>query len=239
MAIPFKVVDRRNSLHPAVGLGFAITVTAAILGEWSLQEFCWSAWLAGLVYSWLCIAVTALRVLSGATGQKAELESALPVLHHIPSSLFILIFTPPVFLSAVILLIALAYIFSFYGLFLSVFAEMEPLELFGRNGFINSDFVTPVVFLAKRFWPMVLGTLLARVSEFRAKQGWQFALYPVLQSVFHMHILVLLLPFLMLLAWAILGEKYESAVIVLLSAILYYLPTRPGRKDPVGKEVIS
>lgn len=40
----------------------------------------------------------------------------------------------------------LGYTFAFglYGLLLSFFAEMEPHELFGRNGFINSDFWTPV-----------------------------------------------------------------------------------------------
>ena len=53
------------------------------------------------------------------------------------------------------------YAFAFYGVFLSVFAEMTPPEFFGRNGFINSDFYGPVFWLLERYWPLVVGTVAA------------------------------------------------------------------------------
>lgn len=66
-----------------------------------------------------------------------------------------------------------SYIFGFYGLFLSVIAEMEPLSFFGRNNFINSDFFTPVMYLLKCFWLMTLGVLITQCEDFFRENPWQ------------------------------------------------------------------
>ena len=41
-------------------------------------------------------------------------------------------------------------IFAFYGIFFSVFAEMDPVSLFGANGFINSDLLITASVMFRR-----------------------------------------------------------------------------------------
>jgi hypothetical protein len=54
---------------------------------------------------------------------------------------------------------------------------MEPLNFFGRNGFINSDF-TPLIYLVDRFWPMSAGVLIANWEDFFRKNPWKRVLLP-------------------------------------------------------------
>ena len=121
---------------------------------------------------------------------------------------------------------AYTYAFGFYGLLLSFFAEMEPHALFGRNGFINSDFWTPVRYLATTFWAMSVGTIVAHGRGLVGTNPWKRMLLPLATEIVRVHLMVLLMPFLALLAWAVLGESYESVVIVLLMTAFYLLPGR-------------
>lgn len=52
-------------------------------------------------------------------------------------------------------------------------------------------------------------------------------------TVLRTHILVVLMPFIALAAWAVLGEAYQSVAIVSLMALFYLLP-EPASSPPPG-----
>lgn len=123
-----------------------------------------------------------------------------------------------------------SYLFGFYGIFLSVFAEMEPHALFGRNGFINSDFFTPVTYLLGNFWPMVAGTLLANAGDLVRGNPWQR--FVPGHEILRMHVLAIGMPFLALIAWVLFRDSYQQPTIVVLMCLFYLMPKSRGRKPP-------
>lgn len=118
------------------------------------------------------------------------------------------------------------YLFGFYGLFLSVFAEMEPHSFFGRNGFINSDFFTPVAYLLQLFWPMVLGTLAANGRVLFGRKPWKRIAFPLQSEIIRIHVLTLTLPFISMLTWFLFRDNYQRSALVLLLGIFYLLPRK-------------
>jgi hypothetical protein len=212
-------------------IGFGLAAVFAVAKEWSLPQFCWGAWLAGLTYVWVNIITASLKIILSAGASRTGYADRLPFLRRI---------FPPVFvLGLSVLSIGVGYlafriysfVFGFYGLFLSVFAEMEPATLFGRNGFINSDFYTPVVYLVEQFWPIPVGVLIANWGDFLRGNPWKRVLLPVEDEILRMHIMVLALPALSVVAWAVVGEAYQSITIVLLMAVLYLLPKKAPAVD--------
>jgi hypothetical protein len=214
----------RPRLFGLAGLAFAAPM--AVAGDWSLMEFCWSTWLAGLLFTWLCVLTGGMQIVLTAPRWRVLLERRVPPLARLNGST-----TRALTAAGATVLMALAfqaytYAFGFYGLFLSFFAEMEPHALFGRNGFINSDFWTPVRYLAATFWAMSVGTIVAYGGGLVGTNPWKRMLLPLATEIVRVHLMVLLMPFLALLAWAALGESYESVVIVLLMTAFYLLPGR-------------
>jgi hypothetical protein len=112
---------------------------------------------------------------------------------------------------------------------------MEPHILFGRNGFINSDFFTPVAYLINIFWPMALGTLITSLKDFYKKDPWQRIILPFQREVLRMHVMILALPFIALIAWALFGNKYQPVVIILLLGIFYLLPWKETKDEAAKK----
>jgi hypothetical protein len=202
-------------------LGFGLASAFALLGGWTLPEFCWSTWLAGLVYTWALVTAVALRAIFSASSDRAAYEARFPEIKRISSPVFRLGVVAISISLGLVALYAFSLLFGFYGLFLSVFAEMEPHDLFGSNGFINSDFFTPVLALAERFWPMTVGVLIANWEDFVRRDSVGNRLRPLQAEVVRMHVMVLLLPFLSLAAWALLGEGYQPLAIVLLTGVLF------------------
>jgi hypothetical protein len=219
----------KSPFHPAGLIGFGLASSFSVVQKWSLQEFCWSTWLAGLVFSWTCVAIAAAQILLTAGTERSRYEKKFAFLRKVPP----LAGHAAIFLTGALIgcaaLILYTYLFGFYGLFLSVYAEMEPHSLFGRNGFINSDFFTPVVYLTRELWPMALGTLIASVPDLLRGDPWKRVLLPIQSEVIRMHVMVVALPFLTLLAWALFGTNYQPVTIVLLIA-LFFLLTKRGRK---------
>jgi len=226
----------RTAVNPYGAIGFGLASVFAVTQEWSLPEFCWSTWLAGLVYAWSCIATASIQIILTARSDKAAYEQHLAFLRRCSGGLFLLGAT--VISVAVGLLAFRLYsvLFGFYGLFLSVFAEMEPFALFGRNGFINSDFFTPVMVLVDRFWPMTLGVVIANWEDFVRKNPWKRVLLPFQKEILRMHVMILALPFISLIAWALFGEAYQSITIILLMGLLYLLPKKARGDDAEIKE---
>lgn len=206
--------------------GFGLVAVVAVAERWSLPEFCWSTWLAGLGYAVACVLTAVVQIILTARSAKEGYEAKLPFLRRVSPGLFV---AGVAVVSIVVGLVALrvyTYLFGFYGLFLSVFSEMEPLELFGRNGFINSDFVTPVMVLAERFWPMVVAILLANWRDFVRSPPWKRLGAPADRELIRIHVMVIALPVLSLLAWAVFGDSYQPVTVVLLMAVLFLLPKR-------------
>lgn len=219
----------RTSINPYGAIGFALAAVFSITQNWSLPEFCWSTWLSGLVYTWICIVAASFQIILTARSEKKAYDERLPLLRRISPSVFLLC---AIVVSVSIGLIALrlySFLFAFYGLFLSVFSEMEPLSLFGRNGFINSDYFTLVEHLVVLYWPMALGAVIANWEDFFRKNPWKRIFLPFQKEILRMHVLILALPVLSLIAWALFGQAYQSITIVLLMGLLYLLPKKePG-----------
>jgi hypothetical protein len=206
--------------------GLSLAATIAVVADWSLAAFCWSTWLAGLLFTWLCVISGGLQIVLSARKWRGMLALHLPALERLPESAFTVLIMGTAVILTVLAFQAYSFAFGFYGLFLSFFAEMEPHALFGRNGFINSDFWTPVRYLAGTFWAMSIGTMIAYGSELVRSNPWQRMLLPFASELLRVHMMVVVMPFLALGAWAVLGESYQSVVIVLLMAVFYLLPSR-------------
>jgi hypothetical protein len=225
----------KSFLNIAVSLiAFGLTSYLAVTQQWSVQELCWSVWLAGLFYSWTCVITAAIQILLTASTQKEYYYTAVPFIKRISSEVFALVIIPVTLLVGWIVLYLYCYLFSFYGLFLSVFAEMEPHSLFGRNGFIKSDFFTPVTYLAQSLWPMILATLIANADDFLQKKPWERILFPFKSNtILRIHIMTIALPFLIMIAWALFKETYQQLTIVLLIGIFYLLPKKQQKEKAV------
>ena len=213
--------------HSAGIIGFGLTSAFAVTEKWSLQEFCWSTWLAGLVYSWACVITAAIQILLTARRERGTYEISIPFLQRVSPNVYFFGITLATLLIGWIALYGYSYLFAFYGLFLSVFAEMEPHSLFGRNGFINSDFTTPVTYLLEKFWPMIVGTLIANAGDFVKNRAWMGILLPFRSNeILRIHILTLGLPFVTLIAWALFKTAYQPITLVLLIGLFYLLPKK-------------
>jgi hypothetical protein len=216
---------------PGILFGAAAFVLAAgfaAVEDWSLPEFCWSAWLAGLLYAWLGILAVMIRIGLLARAGRDAWTSRLPVLERLPPAAF-----PP---AAALIAVAggliafhlCNFLFAFYGILLSFFAEMEPHVFFGRNGFINSDFYSPVAYLLTRYWPMALGVALAHGDALLRTPGRNRIADPAMREILRTHVMVVTVPFLSLFAWFIFGDRYHTPTILLLMALLFLLPRKPA-----------
>ncbi len=221
---------------PVYGIAaFGLTAWYAAVQQWSLPEFCWATWLGGLLYAWLCVFSAAVHIMLVAGTFRPACEQRLPAVRRVP---------PWAFCAAVAVLAACAalmafrlynYVFGFYGIFLSVFAEMQPHALFGRNGFINSDFYTPVMYLAERLWPMGVGIAMANWRDFTGPMPWKRVFFPMEREVIRLHLFVIGLPFIAMIAWAMFGDAWQTPAIVLLLAVLYLAPKKNAGARAAGQ----
>lgn len=216
----------KTVFNPYGVIGFGLTSYFAVAQEWSLPEFCWGAWLAGLLYAWGCIATASLQIILSARADKAAYEERLPFLQHLSPIVFMFGVTAVSVCVGILAFRIYSFLFGFYGLFLSVFAEMEPHALFGRNGFINSDFFSPVAYLLNLFWPVAVGVLIANWKDLFGKNPWKRIVLPFQREILRLHVMILALPFAAMLSWALFKEAYQTITIVILLGLLYLLPKK-------------
>ena len=226
----------RSVINPLGAIGFGWASGFAVTQSWSLPEFCWSTWLAGLLYAWVCLLAVGLRLILSARAEQSAYAQRLPFLRRLSPMAFLGVVTAVAVGVGLLAFRISCYVFGFYGLFLSVFAEMEPHALFGRNGFINSDFYTPVVYLVERFWPMAVGLAFANADLFLQRQPWTQAMLPLRREVLRMHAMVLALPFFALFSWGLFRDRYQTATILLLMGLLYLLPRRQPKAGPSAEK---
>ncbi len=166
--------------------------------------------------------------------QKTYYDSKVPFLENISQEFFSLGILPVSLLVGFIALYIYTWLFSFYGLFLSVFAEIQPLDLFGRNGFINSDFFTPVTYLAERYWLMILATLIANADDYMHRNAWERIVLPFKQNeILRIHIMILVMPFLAMITWALFKDAYQQLTIILLIGIFFLIPKKKQEEQNV------
>jgi hypothetical protein len=206
--------------------GFALSAGYAIHGRWQLPELCWSFWVSGLGCCWVFVLVGGLRcMLQPVAGLPAAVR-LWPVFATSPASAGRALIAVAGAAIGVALFHAYTWLFGFYGLFLSVFTEMEPKEMFGRNGFINSDFYTPVVYLLERYWPMALGTVVAEILPALTLSPWRAQFLPFSRQLVPIHVMVLGMPFAALFFWWVAGGHYQTPTVVLVLALFYFFPRR-------------
>ena len=202
-------------------MGFVLSSIFIIDDEWLLSEYCWSIWISGLIYSWFTVLLSFIKNILNLNQISKNLKNKfvyLKKLSFLTTNLLVLI---TLSIIGLIFFKLYSYLFGFYGILLSVFAEMEPHYFFGRNGFINSDFFTPVVYLCNNFWPMILGTLIANYSHISELESSKLIFYPFESNITKIHIMTVLLPFLSLIFWMIFKEDYQIFVIMIFNLIFY------------------
>ncbi len=229
----------KSSFIPAF-IAFGLMSYLAVVQQWSLQEFCWCVWLAGLFYSWTCVMTAAIQMMLTARAQKDYYHANIPLMKKIPPALFALGMIPVALLIGFVGLYLYTWLFSFYGLFLSVFAEMPPVDLFGRNGFINSDFFTPVTYLTDQYWPMILATLAANADGLLRTTPWKRIIFPFKQNeILRIHVMTLLMPFLAMMTWEFFRDAYQQLTIILLIGIFYLLPKRRFKQENMANNPLK
>ena len=157
---PEPTPSRRVAIgHQLAGL--AVSVVFAVSSDLTLAEFCWSVWLVGLYSAYVSAGRIALRLVRF---REALLRERVPPLSGVSGRALLGISLVAATLLGGGLLYAFSLAYGFYGIMLSVWVQLPPEELFGRNGFINSDFWTPVAHLTRLYWPLVVGQLLSEAS---------------------------------------------------------------------------
>lgn len=218
--------------RPLAMVGFGVSSPFALGQQWSLQEFCWSTWLAALVFSWACVVTAVLQILTTGAATRPALERRFPPLRNLPAAAYAVLMAGFALGAAAAAFWVYSFVFSFYGVFLSVFAEMEPVRLFGRNGFINSDFYTPVAHLLGKYWPMAAGALIADAVFLVKGNPWRRFAAPFHSEALRLHLFVIALPFVTMLAWALFGRDYHPAAMLLLSLLFYFFPRKSAFANP-------
>jgi hypothetical protein len=77
-------INRHGVVAFGVASGFSLTQ------GWSLPEFCWSTWLAGLVYTWACIVTALIQIIFTARSKKLLYEERFPLIMQISPLVFLL-----------------------------------------------------------------------------------------------------------------------------------------------------
>lgn len=216
----------KTAFNPYGIVGFGLAAYFAVVQEWSLPEFCWGTWLAGLLYTWGCIATASLQIIVFARTDKAAYEKHLPFLRHFSPIAFIFVIIVAIVCGGILAFRVYSLLFGFYGLFLSVFVEMEPLAFFGRNGFINSDFFSPVTYLLNLFWPVAVAVLIANWEDFFGRNPWKRLALPIQREILRLHIMILALPFVAMLSKALFKDAFQTVTIVILIGLLCLLPKK-------------
>jgi len=200
---------------PTVLSGLLLSLAFTLSSDVSLAEFAWTFWLVGLYSSYISAGRFAVRTVL----YRDSLRERIPPLSELEPRALLWVSLALAVGGGIALAYAFTYVFGFYGIMLSVWVRLQPEELFGRNGFINSDFWTPVVYLTRLYWPLVLGQIISESSAlFGRPQPSSESFSPERQLVV-LHVFVLALPFVAMLAYALLGAEYETLSIVILLVI--------------------
>jgi hypothetical protein len=214
----------RNAFNPHTVAGFVLSSVFAFTQEWSLPEFCWSVWLAAIVFTWGCIFTAPLQIILSARSENAIYFKYFPTLRWIPPEVLLLGVTIISLSAGYFAFYIYSRLFGFYGIFLSAFAQMEPKNMFGPNGFINSDFFTPVMYLIDNYWPMAVGVLIVNWENLFLNDPVKRMILPFQKEFARLHVMIIAMPFITIIFYALFRKLYQPITIVILMALLYFFP---------------
>jgi hypothetical protein len=229
-------------------LAFLLTAFFAFKFDWQANELCWGLWVSSLLTGWAVILSSVLRTLFHLVGvpllREADLdEKGDPLSAYFRAKAFggqtkeakNPLASLPVILVAVGTLGIGAFTwfhFTFFhtvhALLMSFFLQMEPLQLFGPNGFINADKKEVILYLITNYWAMILGTFIARRGIlFGGNPGVN--LKAIYQGVMRIHFFILLSAFLFFLVYF--GIEVYQRVLLFILLFLFFFPIRVFRRE--------
>jgi len=230
-------------------LAFCLTASMAFLFEWQANEMCWGLWSSSLLTGWVVIISSVLRTLLHLAGipllrEKDLDEKGDPLSAFFHSKTFgsktndaknpraswpsILIAVGSVGIGA-FTWFHFTFFHTVHALLMSFFLQMEPKNLFGPNGFINANQYDLFNYLVTNYWPMILGTFIARREIiFGGNPG--INLKTIYQGVVRIHVFILLSAFLFFLIYF--GIEVYQQVLLLILLFLFFFPIRIFRRQP-------
>jgi len=229
-------------------LAFLLTAFFAFKFDWQANELCWGLWISSLLTGWAVITSSVFRTMLHLAGvpllREVDLdEKGDPLSAYFRARAFGRktkdgkdpLASLPVILVAVGALGIGAFTwfhFTFFhtvhALLMSFFLQMEPLQLFGPNGFINADKKEVIIYLITNYWAMILGTFIARRGIlFGGNPGVN--LKAIYQGVMRIHFFILLSAFLFFLVYF--GIEVYQRVLLLILLFLFFFPIRVFRRQ--------
>jgi len=214
---------------------FILTAYSAYSMKWSLQEYCWILWMTGLVYTWTCIVTAMIQIVMTVRKDQKLYLSNLPFASWMDPGTFVILLSITAILAGGLAFIIYNFLFGFYGIFLSFFAEMYPYRFFGRDGFINTNFFTPAIWLIVVFWTMPVANLLARYRDFFGPKPWRRLVFPLQKEIVRMHLLIIIMPVITMLCFIFFRNYYSEIVIIILTAVFYFFPEGTRKEENKNK----
>ena len=237
-------------------LAFCLTASMAFLFEWQANEMCWGLWISSLLTGWVVIVSSVLRTLLHLAGIPLLREEDLdekgdPLSAFFRSKTFgsktndaknpraswpsILIAVGSVVMGA-FTWFHFTFFHTVHALLMSFFLQMEPKNLFGPNGFINANQYDIFNYLVTNYWPMILGTFIARRGIiFGGNPG--INMKAIYQGVVRIHVFILLSAFLFFLIYFGIGVYQRVLLLILL--FLFFFPIRIFRRQPASSSNAS
>lgn len=237
-------------------LAFLMTAFFAFQFEWQVNQLCWGLWVSSLLTGWVVIILSVLRTLLHLAGILALREEDLdekgdPLSaffraksfgfqktpsKNIPSSLPIIWFVVGTLALGLFTWFHFTFFHTVHAMLMSFFLQMEPLSLFGPNGFINADKGVILAYLIEHYWPMILGTFIARRGIILGGNPG-LNLKAIYGGVMRIHFFILLSAFLFFLIYF--GVEVYQRVLLLILLFLFFFPIRVFRRQSASSSTAS
>ncbi len=228
-------------------VAFLFTAIFAIHFDWKANELCWGLWVSSLLTGWVVILSSVLRILLHLAGIPVLRKEDLDEKGDPPSAFFRATTfgnklkdskNPLSSLPAILMVIGSVglgaftwFHFTFFhtvqAFLMSFFLQMEPLHLFGPNGFINADKWVILAYLIEHYWPMILGTFIARRGIILSGNPG-VNLKTIYGGVIRIHFFILLSACLFFLIYF--GIEFYQRFLLLVLLFLFYFPVRIFRR---------
>lgn len=227
---------------------FFLTAISAFYFDWQANELCWGLWVSSLLTGWVVILSAVLRTVLHLAGIPVLREEDLdekgdPLSAFFRAKTFSKTFkdakSPLASLPMILIVIGSIGIGAFtwfhftffhtvHAMLMSVFLQMEPLNLFGPNGFINADKGVILAYLIEHYWPMILGTFMVRRGIILSGNPG-VNLKAIYGGVMRIHFFILLSAFLFFLIYF--GIEFYQRFLLLVLLFLFYFPVRVFRRQ--------
>lgn len=235
---------------------FFLTAISAFYFDWQANELCWGLWVSSLLTGWAVIVSSVLRILLHLAGIPVLREEDLDEKGD-PLSAFFRAKTfsnklkdaknPLASLPSILIVIGsigigvftwfhFTFFHTVHAMLMSFFLQMEPLSLFGPNGFINADKGVILAYLIEHYWPMILGTFMVRRGIILSGNPG-VNLKAIYGGVMRIHFFILLSAFLFFLIYF--GIEFYQRFLLLILLFLFFFPIGIFRRQPASSSIAS